>query len=314
MVRIEKYNPDKKEIWDSFIDGAKNPLFMFKRDYMDYHKDRFEDYSIMFYDGDKLVGLLPASRHNTELRSHGGLTYGGMIVDSCMKQHTTNDCINALITYMRECGFSKVTYKLIPHIYHIQPAEEEIYALFHNGFKLKEVAASTVINLNNPCKMPKGRKAQISRAKREGVEIRKIDRSEGYEDFISLENKVLGTRHDTVAVHTAKELFLLHSNFPQNITLYGAFANETLIAGAVVFVYEDVVHTQYMAADEYAREIGALDLTIKTIIDEYTGNKRWLDFGISTENHGTYLNEGLISQKEGFGGRTNVYEVFEIEL
>lgn len=69
-----------------------------------------------------------------------------------------------------------------------------------------------------------------------------------------------------------------------------------------------------MAANDLAREIGALDLTIKTVLDEYSGNKLWLDFGISTENHGRYLNEGLISQKEGFGGRTNVYECYEVEV
>jgi hypothetical protein len=87
-----------------------------------------------------------------------------------------------------------------------------------------------------------------------------------------------------------------------------------LIAGTVVFEYSQVVHTQYMAANELARQIGALDLTISTLIDKYRDNKLWLDFGISTEKGGYYLNEGLISQKESFGGRTNVYETWEMEV
>ena len=69
-----------------------------------------------------------------------------------------------------------------------------------------------------------------------------------------------------------------------------------------------------MAADDVARQIGALDLTIGTVIDVFKEKKLWLDFGISTEDGGKYLNEGLISQKEGFGGRTNVYEMWKLEI
>ncbi len=39
-----------------------------------------------------------------------------------------------------------------------------------------------------------------------------------------------------------------------------------------------------------------------------------LDFGIFTENGGRYLNEGLISQKDSFGGRTNVYQLWKIDI
>ena len=63
------------------------------------------------------------------------------------------------------------------------------------------------------------------------------------------------------------------------------------------------------------RKIGGLDLVIATIIEKYKqGKKMWLDFGISTEHGRIYLNEGLISQKEGFGGRTGVYETWKIDL
>lgn len=42
------------------------------------------------------------------------------------------------------------------------------------------------------------------------------------------------------------------------------------------------------------------DSTINTAIDTFKEEKLWLDFGISTENGGKYLNEGLISQKGDF--------------
>ena len=47
-IMIEKYSPAKKEKWNEFLGRAKNPLFMFHRDYMAYHNDRFTDHSLMF--------------------------------------------------------------------------------------------------------------------------------------------------------------------------------------------------------------------------------------------------------------------------
>ena len=69
-----------------------------------------------------------------------------------------------------------------------------------------------------------------------------------------------------------------------------------------------------MAANDEARLIGALDFAVATVIEKYKASKKWLDFGISTEHGKIYLNEGLCSQKEGFGGRTDVYEIWELNL
>lgn len=313
-IGIVRYSSLKEKEWNEFLIHAKNPLFMFDRNYMEYHSDRFQDHSLMFYKKSELVALLPISQHGNEFISHGGLTYGGLILGKEAKQHTVNECFEAMKEYLRDQGIHRMYYKTIPHIYHEQPSEEDKYALYRNNAMLKEVSASTVINLKDPLKMPKGRKAQINRAKREGAIIQRLEDKRCYDIFIRLENEVLENRHNTQAVHTSDELFLLHTRFPENIHLYGALLDGELIAGVVVYEYGQVIHTQYMAADERAKTIGALDLAVFTIINEYKETKQWLDFGISTEDGGRYLNEGLIAQKEGFGGRTNVYELWELEM
>ena len=314
MIMIQRYSDEDKNTWNTFNKASKNYLFMFDRDYMDYHRDRFTDHSLMFYADDSLIALLPMNERNDCLFSHGGLTYGGFITNEKMKQHTMMECFDALISYAKQQGIKKIIYKLIPHIYHSQPAEEDKFALYANNAMLTTVDASTFLNLKNPLKMPKGRKAQISRARREGVIIEQLSELHDYESFISLENSVLSERHGTKAVHTGAELKLLHDNFPEKIHLFGARKDKEMIAGTVVYEYDGVVHTQYMAANEEARRIGALDLAITKVIEKYKDNKTWLDFGISTEHDRIYLNEGLISQKEGFGGRTGVYEIWEIEV
>lgn len=314
MITVVRYREDDEALWNKFNEESKNSLFMFDRKYMDYHKDRFKDHSLMFYEEDKLVAILPLSENEKELVSHGGLTYGGFITDIKMKQHTMNECFEAFIEYARNHNFKVIYYKTIPHIYHEQPAEEDRYSLYINNAELIRVEPSTVINLNQSLKMPKGRKAQISRARREGVLIEKRDTLQAFEEFISLENEVLSSRHETKAVHTGAELKLLHDRLPNNIHLYVAVYKENIVAGTVIYEYEKVIHTQYMAANEIARQIGALDLTVNTVMENYKESKKWLDFGISTENGGRILNEGLISQKEGFGGRTDVYTMWKITV
>ena len=254
------------------------------------------------------------NENENKLISHGGLTYGGFITNERMKQHIMNECFDELLKYGKENGYKEIKYKTIPYIFFNQPAEEDRFSLYEHKAKLEIVDASTYVNLKNPLKMPKGRKAQIARAKREGVKIEICTDMESYINFINLENKVLAERHETKAVHTAEELKMLHDRFPENIGLFVAIKDEKMIAGAVIFEYKNVIHTQYMAANEEARKIGGLDLVIATIIEKYKQEKMWLDFGISTEHGRIYLNEGLISQKEGFGGRTGVYETWKIDL
>ena len=303
------YTQEKENEWNEFVKNAKNSLFMFNRSFMEYHKDRFTDNSLLFYDEEELVALLPASIKENRLYSHGGLTYGGFITNTKMKQHHMNECFECLKEYMQQNKIESILYKTIPYIYHKQGAQEDIYSLFVNGAAIEKIEPATVINLKDPLKMPKGRKAQVSRAKREGVEIVE---STDFNTFIELENSVLSEHHNTKAVHTGEELELLHNRFPENIKLYASMYKGKMIAGTVLFIYDTVVHTQYLAANEEAREIGALDYVVASVIEKYKETKAYLDFGISSEEGGKVLNEGLIFQKEGFGGRTIVYQTFSM--
>ena len=315
MINIKRYTQNDKKEWNTFNASAKNSLFMFDRNYMDYHSDRFKDHSLMFYDEkSKLLAVLPMNEKDGVFYSHGGLTYGGFITGFGMKQHLMNECMNSLIEYCRINSIRKIIYKTIPHIYCTQSAEEDRFALFLHSAKLITVDVSTYVNLSDPIKIVKGRKAQISKAKREMVYVKLCNTDREYYRFIELENEVLLNRHGTKAVHSGNELYMLHESFPSNIHLFGAFHKNEMIGGVVLYEYADVIHTQYMAANDDARMLGALDLTIDYIMEKYRIDKKWLDFGISTEHGRIYLNEGLVAQKEGFGGRTGIYEIWEINI
>lgn len=315
MIRIRRYNCLDRELWDNFCKKSKLPLFIFERGFMEYHKERFTDHSLLFFnEQDKLIALLPINEKDDKLFSHAGLTYGGFIYDTNMKQHTMNECFQALVEYARENGFKSILYKAVPHIFHEVPAEEDRYSLFLQDASIIKIEPATVVDLEHQLKMPKGRKAQISRSRREGVIVKELFDEQSFYEFINLENEVLGKYHNAKAVHSGKEMYLLHSRFPEKVHLFGAFYEERLIAGSVLYEYGQLVHTTYLAANDLAREIGGLDLTIYTMIEHFKGKKKWFDFGISSENGGREMMNGLIAQKEGFGGRTNIYDTWIITI
>lgn len=309
-VVIKQYNADLKKEWNNFIQISKNGIFMLERDFMDYHSDRFTDNSLMFYKNNELVAVLPASIHDDELCSHGGLTFGGFISGKKMRQSLMLECFECLKTYMREHNIKRIIYKAIPHIYHNEPAEEDLYALFFNNAEVYKCEPSTTIQLDKPYKISRGRKGHISKAKKYGVVVTK---SQNFENYIFIVNYVLQKYHKASAVHTGEELKLLKSRFPKNIELYVAKLDNKIIAGTLLFIYDNLVHTQYLAADDTAREIGALDLVISELLSIYK-DKKYFDFGISTENNGRYLNQGLIQQKEGFGGRIITYNTYMLTV
>ena len=78
---IKLYEAERRQEWDDFVNAARNGTFLFLRGYMDYHADRFSDFSLMAYRGNKLYALLPAHCTEDALCSHCGLTYGGMVTN-----------------------------------------------------------------------------------------------------------------------------------------------------------------------------------------------------------------------------------------
>lgn len=106
----------------------------------------------------------------------------------------------------------------------------------------------------------------------------------------------------------------LAEKFPDNIKLYVGEKGGNILAGAVIFENKHIVHVQYMANSDEGRETGALDAVIDNLITNIYKDRMYLDFGMSNEDGGWFLNEGLIGQKEGFGGRSITYDFYCIRI
>lgn len=315
---IESYDPRKRSEWDAFVASSRNATFLFMRDYMDYHADRFADRSLMARDGaGRLVGLLPASGHEggAELRSHGGLTYGGWL----LPPHKVDaadmlDIWGAMAARLRADGVRRLVYKPVPHIYHASPAEEDLYALFRAGARLDSRMVSSALSLREPPPMGHSAADNVRLARRAGLVC---GRSERWDEFWDILADVLASRHGAVPVHSPVEIESLRRAFPDRIVLHAVeTADGRLLGGTVIYDTGRVAHTQYIAASPEGRRSGALAWLFRHVIDEYRamGRAEWLDFGTSCERGGEYLNEGLLAQKSSYGARAVVYDSWTVDF
>ena len=277
---------------------------------MDYHKDRFNDHSLMVFYNKKLVALLPAHLSAEGLlSSHPGLTYGGLITSVTMTASLAIEVFKSLISYLRSNGIIGIKYKAIPHIYHNQPAEEDLQALFLVGAKVVRSDVSSVIPLGRHIGFSKLKKRGVKKAEKGNV---KVAESKNWLGFWNMLEENLSNRYDVKPTHSLDELQLLHNKFPNNVRLFTSENNEQLLASIVIYDCGRTVHVQYIASSEKGRELGAVDAIVSHLVHSIFAEREWFDFGSSTTYEGGTLNVGLSRQKEMYGARTVIYQQYSL--
>ena len=331
MIRIRRYAPADKELWNGFVADSKNATFLFFREYMDYHADRFRDHSLLFYDEkERLVALLPGNeatesvseKTGAEQRvyySHQGLTYGGFLLSLHSRMTEVMQLFAALLDYLRGEGFAVLYYKRIPTIYHRYPAQEDGYALWRCEAQMCSCLISSTVLL---CE-----ERIRATASNNFYYCRKVKNS-GYSlccdaplsDFWHVLIENLRTVHHVLPVHTLEEMQLLQSRFPENIRcflVYGESGGAAQpVAGTVIYEMPPAVHVQYIAATPRGKEDNVHKFLFLSLLERYAQDSRfqYFDFGTSNEDGGHVLNEGLVANKEGFGGRGVVYETYRLTI
>jgi hypothetical protein len=313
MYEIAPYTAEQKTVWDDFVSRSKQGTFLFRRDYMDYHRDRFSDHSLMVWSNGMLVAMLPANREGDVLWSHRGLTYGGLLTLDKTKAAEVCDIFRSINDYLRANGFHRVVYKPVPWIYHRLPAEEDLYAVFNVcGARLTVRNIASVVSQANALKWSRIRSWGAGKAHAHGIEVEQDDAA--YAPFWKVLTDNLRTTHHAVPVHTLEEMQRLHAAFPDNIKLYTARLGNDVVGGVLLYITPHVVHTQYISASPEGKDAHVIDAIFRTILMQDYRHCTYFDFGTSNEQRGRVLNEGLIYQKEGFGGRGVCYDWYEWEL
>lgn len=310
-MEIKRYSSVCEGEWNAFVERSRQGTFLFNRGYMDYHSDRFDDFSLMAYDRGVLKGVLPANRVGNVLYSHQGLTYGGWLTQEGMDASGMLGLWAEAAGYLIPAGIGRMVYKCIPWIYSRMPSEEDRYALFRSGARWESCQVASVVDLRNGWKFDSNGRRNAAKASRAGV---RVVESDDFGGFWRVLTQVLAERYGVAPVHSLAEMELLKGRFNDDIRLVLAVdAEGEVLAGTVLYIAGRVVHVQYIASSHRGREEGALALVFSRVMSHFNGYD-FFDFGTSCENGGLYLNEGLLRQKSGFGGRAVVYESFIVDL
>ena len=308
MISICRYTQNKQTEWDDFVKVSKNGTFLFLRSYMDYHSDRFQDHSLMFYnEKNKLIAVLPANGPSREgadsitsfssnslslsllsapapslrgraggeailFHSHQGLTYGGFVLSPEIHISEVGELFRLTVAYLKENGFCEWIYKQIPYIYHLIPSQEEDYWLWRYNATLKACNMMTAIDLgNSEIDITSSRKrTYFNKLTRQGYTVA-ID--DNIRNFWPILEDNLMERFCSRPVHSLSEIELLKQRFPDNIVCCTVKNPDgKTIAGTLLFITQQVVRTQYISASHEGKHTNALDYLMLSLIRHYGKN------------------------------------------
>ncbi|UQD57613.1 GNAT family N-acetyltransferase [Flavobacterium sp. K5-23] len=308
---VKQYEAKYYNDWNAFIVKTKNATFLFHRDFMEYHGDRFMDFSLLVFHEEKLVALLPANKVDATVYSHQGLTYGGLIYKEKTKLISVIEIFKNVLFYLNSNGIDHLYLKTIPSIYHSKPAEEIQYALFLVDALLVRRDCLVVIDLSQEINYSKIRKRGVQKGIDNNLQIKEEHSFEAFWNEILIPN--LNSKHNENPVHSLDEINRLKRFFPMNIRQFNVYHNDKIVAGITVFETTTVAHCQYISMNPEFSKLGSLDFLIHFLITKKFVSKRYFDFGISNVSQGKKLNEGLSYWKESFGASTIVHDFYEVK-
>lgn len=163
IYTVKRYTASNKLDWNTFVSKAKNATFLFNRNFMDYHHDRFIDHSVIIFKNEEIYALLPANEVDGKIISHQGLTYGSFILAETGTLLYSLEAFKEMLCYYEKQGISEVEIRNIPTFYNTMPADELAYFLFLAKAEMTKRDVLMVIDTTNKLKFKKNRREGIDR-------------------------------------------------------------------------------------------------------------------------------------------------------
>jgi Acetyltransferase (GNAT) domain len=305
-MRVLPYAPDGAARWNDFVRTARNGAFVFDRNYMDYHADRFADASLMLEDGGRLVAVLPAHHADGVVRSHEGLTFGGFIMGPRMRLAGMERAVAAVVEHYQARGFAALRYHAMPLIYFSHPSQEDLAVLCQRGARLvrnKVSCVSAALGAASP---------NVRRSQRDALQAGlSVGPWTDLPAFYAMSSAWLSHRHQATLVHRLEELQRLCDRFPQHIRIIAAWKDGQPVAGLMLYDYRMVQRLQYMACTEQGWQTEALKFLYRHLIETAPAGS-WIDFGTSMEPSTGLVNRALHQSKESLGARTLLQSTYEL--
>ncbi|WP_248723598.1 GNAT family N-acetyltransferase [Seonamhaeicola sp. ML3] len=309
--KIIRYSSEYFQEWNDFILKAKNGTFLFHRNFIEYHKDRFQDFSLMIFKDKKLLAVLPANIVGDTIYSHQGLSYGGLVFKNELKLNKIIEIFESLLRFLFEKKIPHLELKTLPSIYSKTPNDEITYLMFLLKAKLTKQESLSVINLNHSLKIDANRMEGFRRGNKSNLKIKEDDSLRLFWESILIPN--LLNKHSVKPVHTLDEIRMLKDMFPENIKQFNVFHEGDIVAGTTLFITDNTVKAQYISGNSKNNTLGSIDYLFVNLLDRFKDNV-FFDLGSSNLSDGMQINKGLQYWKEGLGARTIVQNFYKIEV
>jgi hypothetical protein len=265
----------------------------------------------MVFEEDQLISILPANKVGDTVFSHQGLTYGGFVFDNKIKLGEVIAITKDVLAFLHSVDITTFQLKLIPSIYTDYFSEEIEYVMFLANSKLIRRDCLSVIDLTKPFVLAKTRKESIRRGEKNNLVIKEELKFDLFWNEILIPN--LAKKHNSKPVHTFEEISNLQQKFPNNIRHFNVYNYDKIVAGSTVFITDTVAHPQYISGNEQKNELGSLDFLYNHLIFDVFKDINFFDFGISHEQSGKKINQGLLFWKETFGAKTTIQNFYEVQ-
>jgi hypothetical protein len=311
--KVQQYEFKYSDQWNAFISKAKNATFLFHRDFMEYHEERFHDYSLLIFEEDKLIAVLPANRVSDTVYSHQGLTYGGLVYSPEINGEKVAYIIDSILSFLKGKSIKVLHYKSIPSFYPSGGNYEIDFFLLKKGAFLDKKEMNLGINLAIPLTISKSKLKHFRKIEDLDLDIVEEGHLEPFWKLV-LEPRLF-EKYGAKPVHTLKEITKLKENFPSNIKQFSVYYKHNIIAGITVFETDTVVKSQYGATTKKGEEFRALDFLFITLIKKYRREgKLFFDMGIVNDDSEKGYHAGLLKQKEELGCSVFSQDFYKMNL
>ena len=272
---------------------------------MDYHSNRFEDFSILIYKNKSLVGLIPANRSKNTIYSHQGLTYGGLLLENNFNAIFSKELMAVVKKFYKDNGIVDFQLKSYPSSYP-QFDSTPFFSFFKNSkTNIITTHKSLAIDFSKKVKIHKTKLKHQRKGLEYGLEIR-LDN-----DFKTFWTEVLTPmledRFQTKPVHSLEEIEQLHSFFPSKILQYNVYLKDKILGGITIYNKGSVVKSQYSATTLEGQKNYAIDVLFLYLIEHFKNSgAQFFCMGTVTTNDTLGYNPGLLKQKLELG--CDIYE------
>lgn len=251
---IKEYDESQLKIWDDFVfNQSLNGTIYHSRVFLNYHKDKFIDSSIMIYNKKKLIAVFPCCKCNDTYYSHRGSTQGGIIIKE--KYYTLSkltQIMDEIFNYYNQ----NLYIKLSESIYFKNNMNNELLnfilsqkckvykdiSLFFNINKTKNIIDSFPKNDN--------KRLLLKHINNNNKQISFVisNQLEDYKNYYYLLERSLKKKNNVKPLHNLDEFILLKELLDEKQFLFLSKDNNgDILSGALVFlINNNTYYTVYL--------------------------------------------------------------------